>query len=133
MMMKQCLGAFSVILAAFVCATLAAPSTDIEPHHDEVIANDKDILIQEIIRPLRRLAQEADHLQKIVESLLHEDDTIHPVLGMFKRQGAQWEGDYAWGGGRFGKRNGGDKRYDMYGMSGRFGRDLRRIQAMSQK
>ena len=46
------------------------------------------------------------------------------------QQGA-WDMDYGWGGGRFGKRAP-SKRYDMYGIGGRFGRDVSRVQQARQ-
>ena len=81
------------------------------------------------------LLQNLRSLADTMESLV---DRLDSGVNLAKRQGA-WDMDYGWGGGRFGKRTsgsnsqqGGAKRYDMYGLTGRFGRDVARAQAQLQ-
>ncbi|KAK2141978.1 hypothetical protein LSH36_1009g01006 [Paralvinella palmiformis] len=87
----------------------------------------KEILfLAKIVAPLREIAREAEQLASLVERVAAEGDL---GLELAKRQGA-WDMDYGWGGGRFGKRGSGTstsqsgKRYDSFGIAGRFGRSV---------
>lgn len=99
------------------CA-LAAPAAqkDGGPTDDELL------VLARLLAPIRELSERAGALESLVEKAAGGDDSLFTEM---KRQGA-WDQDYGWGGGRFGKRTNHGKRYDMYGMSGRFGRDVSR-------
>ena len=95
---------------------MAAPSSagDAAPSKQETL------FLARLLRPVRELANQASQIEAIIEDAVSK--------GMpTKRQGAGWDMDYGWGGGRFGKRAEAKKRYDMYGMGGRFGRDVDHI------
>ena len=145
-MLKQLLTALSVLVFGVLCMVTAAPSgsamkddIDTVSTEEQLLTNKELMFLLELVAPLKRLSQDADYIQKLVERMAHmngDHEKVENLVGeIYKRQG-QWDMDYGWGGGRFGKRGGGSdgkassKRYDMYGMSGRFGRDLDHVSAV---
>jgi len=122
------------------CALLhlsqSAPASSHKSAVERSTRDDEMMILSKLIEPIRELSERAGQLETLVAKATNDDDMFS---GPGKRQGkAAWDMDYGWGGGRFGKRNelgagGQGKRYDMYGMSGRFGRDVSRVsQRLSQ-
>ena len=104
--------ALSLLGLAVVWAAAAPSDTS-----DTASSKQEALFLARLLRPVRGLAKQASQLEAIL------DDAASKVT-LSKRQGAGWDMDYGWGGGRFGKRSQDKKPYDMYGMGGRFGRDV---------
>ena len=115
----------TVSALAILTSALAAPSGQKE----DALADEESLIFAKLLGPVRELAERAGALEILLEKAAQGDDAAFTELA--KRQGA-WDMDYGWGGGRFGKRGHG-KRYDMYGMSGRFGRDVSRDTARNPR
>lgn len=114
-MKNQVLYTVLSLFAVCIAWSFAAPaaSQDAAPNKDEAL------FLARLLRPVRDLSNQASQIEALIE------DAVRKGLPT-KRQSAGWDMDYGWGGGRFGKRAE-SKRYDMYGMGGRFGRDVDHI------
>ncbi|ELT92762.1 hypothetical protein CAPTEDRAFT_228037 [Capitella teleta] len=108
------------LLVAQMCA--ASVSTD-----DSENVRNEILILAKLLRPIRQLAGRLEDLESIIERAATDREFAMEVA---KRQGAAWDMDYGWGGGRFGKRDSGkrtsdsSKRYDAFGLGGRFGRSV---------
>jgi hypothetical protein len=124
-MMTNYVAGLVAFMALCVLCVISAPATRDEESSQEI----KFRYLKKFVDDLRVMV---DNVNKLTSGEISLDE-------MTKRQGKQsgaWDMDYGWGGGRFGKRNSGNtnsqagaKRYDMYGMTGRFGRDVSRAEA----
>ena len=113
--------------AALVLVLCAVGTEGASVAENDVTAKKELLFLAKILAPLKELAREALELSSFVERVATDRDF---AMDMTKRQGA-WDMDYGWGGGRFGKRGsstntGGQsaKRYDSFGIAGRFGRSV---------
>ena len=108
-----------VVLAVCACVTQAAPATVVrESMKGEIV------FLAKILGPLRQLPNKLEDIEAIIERAATDKDFVMEVA---KRQGGAWDMDYGWGGGRFGKRDS-DKRYDSFGLGGRFGRSVDHVE-----
>ena len=107
------------LLGQALVTAASADTVDKRPSKEQLV-------LYRLVSSIQNLAQEADDLQAFIEKAAGELD-----LGELAKRQA-WEMDYGWGGGRFGKRSDGKKRYDAYGMAGRFGRDTAHVKSDNQ-
>lgn len=116
------IGAAGFLLICLISSISGAPSGTKEETNDEELLI---LRLAKLLDPIRDLSRRAGALEELVEKATSGSDESSSAEFQ-KRQGAWDQVDYGWGGGRFGKRQTHGKRYDMYGMSGRFGRDVSR-------
>jgi len=115
------IGAACFFVVCLISSVISAPSaTKDDSAEDDLLV----LRLARILEPVQELARRAVALEELVEKAASGDESASSEF--VKRQGAWDQQDYGWGGGRFGKRQSHGKRYDMYGMSGRFGRDVSR-------
>jgi len=115
------IGAAGFLLLCLISSITAAPSGT----KDETSDPELFLRLAKLVDPIRDLSRRAVALEELLEKATSGSDESASAEFQ-KRQGAWDQVDYGWGGGRFGKRQTHGKRYDMYGMSGRFGRDVSR-------
>ncbi len=118
--MKNCMACL-VSAAVIVCAAIVQLGTaaPVENVISRAPTKDELVFLAKILAPLKELAMEAEDLEALVERAAKDQDFAFELA---KRQGA-WDMDYGYGGGRFGKRQS-QKRYDSFGIGGRFGRSV---------
>ena len=113
------IGVAFFLIACLISSILAAPAVKVDATTDE------DMLflhkLAKILEPIHDLNRRAGALEELVQKATSDSEEAASSEYQ-KRQGAWDQVDYGWGGGRFGKRQTHGKRYDMYGLSGRFGR-----------
>ena len=109
--------AYVLLALCAVCLAWAAAAPAATNHARP--SKDEALFISRLVAPMRDLANRASEIEALLEEVASNGVPE-------KRQGG-WDMDYGWGGGRFGKRAEAKKRYDMYGMGGRFGRDVDHI------
>lgn len=110
----------SILAACVLGVAAAAPAAS-----DQKRPSKEQVILARLMAAIKYLAIEADDLEAFVEKATSSLD----LSGVEKRQA--WEMDYGWGGGRFGKRGDSQKRYDAYGIAGRFGRDVDHVDSDS--
>ena len=137
-----------VLVFGMMCFSTATPTNsgikdelDKVSLDDQLISNNELMFLLKLISPRKNVVSYADRPRKVINPIAHDGESRQEmediVGGIFKRN-EKWNMDYGWGGGRYGKREAADskissKRYDMYGMSGRFGRDLEHVTALRNK
>nr|QUP52013.1 sulfakinin [Urechis unicinctus] len=109
------LAIIAIIIAICACAVHAAPP----PSARDDVVKDDVLLIAKLMAPLQQLSRKLEEIQSYLE---HTASDREFNMEMAKRQA--WDMDYGYGGGRFGKRTSDDKRYDAFGIAGRFGRSV---------
>lgn len=113
--------ALSISLGAIVlalCAHLSEGTSSSAIESDSV--KGEIYILAKLLGPIRQLTNRLEDIEAIIERAATDHEFAMEVA---KRQGGAWDMDYGWGGGRFGKRDS-NKRYDAFGLGGRFGRSV---------